>query len=112
PSLSNLTLTVSSVLDLSGNSITSQQVPVVSVSGPATRVVANAYQQGRAVSLTRATDNVILNDAVVTTWTTFGGSILATDFVGLGYAEPQIWNAVEMQLGWQFSDGGDWSEQP
>src|SRR5690606_34710130 len=70
-----LTLTVASIRDLSGNELTSQVVPVVGLAAPANRVVANAYQQGRAAALTRSTDGIILNDANVTTWTTFGSPV-------------------------------------
>jgi hypothetical protein len=113
PSVGDLSLTVSAVQDLSGNVMTSQVVPVVNLNAPASRVVANSYQQGRVAALTRSTDGVVINDANQQyCWTTFGGSVLFGDFVGLGYAEPQVFSAVVMDLGWQFGDGGDWSEQP
>lgn len=113
PGVANPTLTVSAVQDLSGNILGSQVVPLVGLVSPATRVVANAYQQGRPNAFTRSTDGIIVNDpANPLTWTTFGSPANSTDFVGLGYAEAQVFSAVVMNLGWQFGDGGDWSEPP
>ena len=63
-------------------------------------------------ALTRSSDGVVINDPNNTTWTTYGSPTYTTDFVGLGYAQPQVFNAVVMDLGWQFWDGGDWSAQP
>lgn len=113
PTVNNLSLTVSSVQDLSGNVMASQVVPVAALNAPASRVVANAYQQGRAAALVRSTDGIVINDANQQyCWTTFGSPLFSTDFVGLGYAEPRVFDAVVMDLGWQFGDGGDWSEPP
>jgi hypothetical protein len=106
------TVGVAGVLDLDGNPLAPQTVPVVPLVGPATRVVANQYQQGRAASLTRSTDGIVQNDANVTTWTTYGGLLNLSDFVGLGYAEPQAFSVIKVDLGYQFWDGGDWALPP
>jgi hypothetical protein len=54
----------------------------------------------------------VQNDANVTTWTTWGGPLDLSDFVGLSYAQPQVFGLVKVDLGWQFFDGGDWAFQP
>jgi len=106
------TITVANVLDLDGNTMPSSTVPVLPLIYNATNVVANAYQQGRDAALMRSTDNTVINDANVNTWTTYGSVAGSSDFVGLGYAEPQVFGAVKVDLGWQFGDGGDWADQP
>ncbi|HEY5911908.1 MAG TPA: LamG-like jellyroll fold domain-containing protein [Verrucomicrobiae bacterium] len=110
--VANPTVAVSGVMDLDGNTIPAQTVPILPLVSGATNVVANAYQQGRAAALARSTDGVVINDANVTTWTTWDGTSGHSDFVGLGYSEPQVFGMVKVDLGWQFFDGGDWSAQP
>jgi len=106
------TVTVANVRDLDGNVLASQTIPLIPLITGATNIVANAYQQGRPAALTRSTDGVVINDANVTTWTTYGSIAGSTDFVGLGYAQPQVFGMVKVDLGYQFGDGGDWSAQP
>ncbi len=106
------TVRVADVLDLDGNTLATQTIPVLPLIAPATRVMANQYQQGRAAAFSRSTDGIVQNDANVTTWTTFGGLANLSDFVGLGYAEPQVFNTVKVDLGYQFGDGGDWALPP
>ena len=57
---------------------------------------------------------MVINDAATTyTWTTWDGNYDGrSDFVGLGYSEPQVFGVVKVDLGYQFGDGGDWSAQP
>ena len=106
------TVRVADVLDLDGNTLATQTVPVLPLIAPATRVVANQYQQGRDAAFTRSTDGVVVNDANITTWTTHGGLLNLSDFVGLGYAEPQVLSLIKVDLGYQFGDGGDWALSP
>ena len=111
-SVANPTVTVTSVLDLDGQTLQATTTPILPLVSGASAVVANAYQQGRAAALTRSTDGVVVNDANVTTWTTYGSPAGTTDFVGLGYAQPQVFGVVKVDLGWQFGDGGDWAYTP
>jgi hypothetical protein len=104
-------LSVSGVQGPGGISV-SNQIPVLARLGPALNVVANQYQQGRAAALSRSTDGIVQHDANVTTWTTFSGAIGLSDFVGLTYAEPQVFSALKVDLGYQFVDGGDWGSLP
>ena len=106
------TVTIANVMDLDGNTMATQTVPVLPLVSGATNVVANAYQQGRAAALTRSTDGIVNVDANVTTWTTYGSIAGSSDFVGLGYPQPQVFGVVKVDLGYQFIDGGDWSAQP
>ena len=106
------TVTVSNVLDLDGQILQSTTVSILPLVSGATNVVANAYQQGRDAALTRSTDGYVNVDANMTTWTTYGSIAGSSDFVGLGYAQPQVFGVVKVDLGYQFVDGGDWSSQP
>jgi hypothetical protein len=90
----------------------SQTVPLLPLIPNPTNVVANSYQQGRDAALTRSTDGVVNVDPALTTWTTYGSIAGSTDFVGLGYGQPQVFGVVKVDLGYQFGDGGDWSAQP
>ena len=113
PTVANPTITVNNVQDTFGNVITSAQtVPLLGLSGPATQVVANQYQQGRNAAFFRSTDGLVNYDANVTTWTTYGGVDGTSDFVGLTYAQPQAFGVIKVDLGWQFVNGGDWGYQP
>jgi hypothetical protein len=105
-------VTVANVMDLDGNTMVSQTVPLLPLIPNPTNVVANSYQQGRDAALTRSTDGVVNVDPAITTWTTYGSIAGSTDFVGLGYAQPQVFGVVKVDLGYQFGDGGDWSSQP
>ena len=106
------TVMVANVMDLDGNTMATQTLPLLPLIPGPTNVVANSYQQGRDAALTRSTDGVVVVDANVTTWTTYGSIAGSSDFVGLGYAEPQVFGVVKVDLGYQFGDGGDWSFQP
>jgi hypothetical protein len=108
----NPAVTVANVKDLDGNVLAPQTIPLLPLITGATNVVANAYQQGRAAALTCSTDGVVINDVNVTTWTTYGSIAGSTDFVGLGYAQPQVFGMVKVDLGYQYGDGGDWDAQP
>jgi len=110
--VANPTVMVANVMDLDGNTMATQTVPLLPLIPGPTNVVANTYQQGRAAALARSTDGYVNVDAAVTTWTTYGSIAGSTDFVGLGYAQPQVFGAVKVDLGYQFGDGGDWSSQP
>lgn len=112
PSVTAPLLTVSGVQDLFGLTLASQTVSVFPLVSPATNIVANQYQQGRDAAFLRSTDGLVSHDANVTTWTTFGGPLWASDFVGLGYATPQVFGVVSVDLGYQFGDGGNWSLEP
>jgi len=90
----------------------SNQIPVFELVTPATAVVANQFQQGRAAALARSTDGLVQHDANLTTWTTFGGAQGLSDFVGLTYPQPQVFAALQVDLGYQFVDGGDWAAAP
>jgi hypothetical protein len=105
-------VTVANVIDLDGNTMATQTVPVLPLVSGATNVVANAYQQGRAAALSRSTDGYVNVDPNVSTWTTYGSIAGSSDFVGLGYPQPQVFGVVKVDLGYQFVDGGDWSSQP
>ena len=37
---------------------------------------------------------------------------VATDFVGLRYASPNRFDTINIELGFQFGDGGDWQSMP
>jgi hypothetical protein len=106
------TVTVSNVHDLDGQTMASTTTPILPLVSGATNVVANAYQQGRAAALTRSTDGIVVNDANITTWTTYGSPAGTTDFVGVGYAQPQVFGVVKVDLGYQYGDGGDWGYAP
>ena len=106
------TVMVANVMDLDGNTMATQTVPLLPLIPGPTNVVANEYQQGRPAALTRSTDGIVNVDPAVTTWTTFGSIAGSTDFVGLGYAQPQVFGVIKVDLGYQFGDGGDWSAQP
>lgn len=112
PTSANPTVQVSNVQDLFGFTMTTQTVPLLSLFNNPIRVVANQYQQGRPAAFSRSTDGVVNYDANVTTWTTFGGPAGLSDFVGVGYAQPQVFGVVKVDLGWQFVDGGDWAIRP
>jgi Concanavalin A-like lectin/glucanases superfamily/Bacterial lectin/PA14 domain len=106
------TVMVAHIMDLDGNTMATQTVPLLPLIPDPTNVVANSYQQGRPAALARSTDGFVAVDANVTTWTTYGSIAGSTDFVGLGYAQPQVFGVVKVDLGYQFGDGGDWSAQP
>lgn len=114
--LANLTLTAKQILDLSGNMLGSQTVPVTPLATGAVGLVADAYQQGYATSFARSVDGVVTHDANVTTWTTFGsvpvGLVANSQFAGLQYDQPFVFDLVKVDLGYQYGDGGDWAAQP
>ncbi|MDB6122655.1 MAG: Legume lectin beta domain protein [Pedosphaera sp.] len=114
PSVSNLTVTVSGVMDTFGNTLGTQTVPVFSKSWPALNLVANQYHQGRAAMLSALTNGVAqyISNANTDNVDTFGGNLGLSDFVGLIYNQPQVFGVVKVDLGHQFGDGGDWSAQP
>lgn len=112
PTSASPTVQVSNVQDLFGFTMSTQAVPLLSLAGSPIRVVANQYQQGRPAAFARSTDGVVTYDANVTTWTTFGGPAGLSDFVGVGYSQPQVFGVVKVDLGYQFGDGGDWAIRP
>ncbi|EEF62342.1 LamG-like jellyroll fold domain-containing protein [Pedosphaera parvula] len=114
PSVSSLTLTVSSVMDIFGNTLGTQTVPLFSESWPALNLVANQFHQGRAVMLSALTNGVAQYASAANTDNadTFGGNLGLSDFVGLIYSQPQVFGVVKVDLGHQFADGGDWSALP
>jgi hypothetical protein len=115
PSVSNLTVTVSGVQDPFGFTLTSQTTPILPLNWPVQNVVANAYQQPRAVCLTDSTNGIVIHatgDGNI--WETFEGTLnpFTSDFVGLIYNQPQAFGIIKLDLGFQFGDGGDWQTQP
>jgi len=116
PNITNLTVTAAGVLDTSGNTLTSQTASVLPLVTAPVNLVADAYQQGYYNSHARSTDGVVIHDSNVTTWTTFGGFPSGlnpnSNFVGLQYNQPSVFNLLKVDLGYQFGDGGDWAAQP
>jgi Concanavalin A-like lectin/glucanases superfamily/PA14 domain/Bacterial lectin/Bacterial Ig-like domain len=114
PTVSNLTLTVSGVMDTFGNVLGTQTVPVFSKNWPAANLVANQFHQGRSAMLAALTNGIAQYDstAIADNADTFGGNLGLSDFVGLIYSQPQVFGVVKVDLGHQFVDGGDWSSQP
>lgn len=115
PSTNNPAITVSSVMDTFGNTMSSPQtVALLPQTWPVKNIVANAYQQGRATELKNWT-NGLFNYASAD-GTTFSGNGIQyfgfSDFVGLTFSQPQVFGVMKVDLGRQFVDGGDWSEKP
>jgi hypothetical protein len=114
PSVANLALTVTNVMDTFGNTLAAQTVPVLSETWPALNLVANQFHQGRAVMLGALTNGVAQYNSTANTDNadTFGGNFGLSDFVGLTYNQAQVFGVVKVDLGFQFGDGGDWSALP
>ncbi len=114
PSVSNVTLTASGVMDTFGNTLGSQTVPVLALGWPVLNFVANQFHQGRAAMLTVMTNGILNFSSTANTANadTFGGALGLSDFVGLTYSQPQVFGIVKVDLGHQYVDGGDWSAQP
>lgn len=115
PSVSNPTLTAASITDTFGNTMSAPQtVALLPQTWPVQNIVANVYQQGRATELSRWTNGLFNyasadgTTAGVNSFQFFGLS----DFVGLTFDQPQVFGVMKVDLGRQFNDGGDWSEQP
>jgi hypothetical protein len=104
-------LTVSGVADSAGNKSTNQTA-VYGTLVPA-KIVANEYHRARTDAFNRATDGNVDNGAnAATGFDTFDGNTGLTHFVGLLYAEAREFDAIKVDLGQQFSDGGSWASLP
>ncbi|HWQ90239.1 MAG TPA: LamG-like jellyroll fold domain-containing protein, partial [Clostridia bacterium] len=107
--VNGLTVQVSNVQNLFGQTMTQQSVPVQSLAWPVVSVTASTYQQGRGTALTVSTNGIVLHD-FTDFWATFGRD--ETDFVGLRYTEQMAFSLIKIDLGRQFGDGGSWAEYP
>ena len=107
-----LTVTLTNVTDLFGNTNSSQTMPALPLSWPASNVVADAFQQGRATSLSLATNGIVSQEIGGQAWETFFAPPIPFSFVGLTYGQAQIFKLIKLDLGGTFFDGGDFAQQP
>ena len=120
PVPANALLAVSGVQDANGNTV-SNQVAIRLRLSP-TNVVANLYHgatTSRTTAFSYVTDGIVNNTNNQpangnTGFDTWGGSANATltQFGGLIYSTLQDFQAIKVDLGKQFGDGGDWQAQP
>ncbi len=104
-------LTIAGVADSAGNKSTNHTAVHGRLS-PA-KIVSNEYHRARTDAFNRATDgNVNNGDNATTGFDTFDGNTGLTHFVGLLYQEAREINAIKVDLGQQFSDGGSWASLP
>lgn len=114
PVPTNTTLSVSGVLDAGGNGVSTNIT--IRVGLPSADVVALAYHQGRLTGFKAVTDGVVNNvnnapPAGRTGFDTFPG-VNTVQFGGMIYQSPVEIQAIKVDLGQQFSDGGDWASLP
>jgi hypothetical protein len=115
PLPANALVNVSGVQDAFGNSASSQ-IPIRARLTPS-NVIANIYHapSDRPTCFSYVTDGVVNNtNNTGAGFDTYGGSanIPLTQFAGLLYAAPQDVQAIKVDLGRQFGDGGNWQAAP
>ncbi|HWF19866.1 MAG TPA: LamG-like jellyroll fold domain-containing protein [Verrucomicrobiae bacterium] len=114
PVPTNTILSVSGVLDAAGNGASTNIT--IRVGLPSCDVVALVFHQGRSTGFTSVTDGVVNNVNNVPTagrtgFDTYNGAG-TVQFGGMIYQSPVDIQAIKVDLGQQFSDGGDWGSQP
>jgi hypothetical protein len=79
----------------------------------APRIGDAAVAENQANAFTILTNGVVDRGQVdrIDTWQADDAGV-ATDFVGLRYASPQRFDTINIELGFQFVDGGDWQSMP
>jgi hypothetical protein len=115
PVPSNTSIRVVGVQDAGGNS-TSNQVPISIIITPF-NVVANVYHgaSGNRVGAFTSTSDGIVNTTSNpggSGFDTFDGNSGLSQFAGMLYPSKVTLDAIKVDLGRQFGDGGDWRVQP
>ena len=79
----------------------------------APRIADAAVAETQANGFTILTNGIVDRDDVdrIDTWHADNNGV-ASDFVGLRYASPQRFDTINLELGFQFVDGGDWQSMP
>ena len=79
----------------------------------APRIADAAVAETQANGFTILTNGIVDRDDVdrIDTWHADDTGV-ATDFVGLRYASPNRFDTINIELGFQFGDGGDWQSMP
>ena len=79
----------------------------------APRIADAAVAETQANGFTILTNGVVDRDDVdrIDTWHADNTGVV-TDFVGLQYASPNRFDTINIELGFQFGDGGDWQSMP
>jgi len=112
-SVSNLEVSLNNVSDVFGNTNVGQTMPVLPLSWPAENVVADAFQQGQATSLSLSTNGIVDQSAYnANAWETYFYPPIPFSFAGLTYGQEQVFKLVKVDLGATFWDGGDFAQQP